>query len=298
MKAANQNTSQDISRLIDSYYSWLKDKTKWKNLNEWAEITSPYLDRNNDYIQIYLKKTNEGCFLTDDGATINGLIQEGCKLDSPKRKQLLQLTLKGYGVTEKNGALQIIAVSKDAFPLCKHSLAQAILAVNDMFYTAAPHISSLFFEDVKDWLESSNIRYSERVCFNGASGYNRSFDFLIPKSDKQPERLIKTLNDPQKNRADCLIMDWEDTKSVRLPTAKMYVFINDGGKSGGRQAASEKQKSLGFDSAKTKPQGSLNGEGGGDPRSAAEKAGAALRAYSIEPVLWSQRAKKKRELAA
>ena len=291
--------TQNEADLIDSYYSWLRDKTAWKNLNGWAEITSPYLDRNNDYIQIYLKKTDEGYFLTDDGETINGLIQEGCKLDSPKRQQLLKLTLGGYGVTEKNGALQITAASKNDFPLCKHSLAQAILAVNDMFYMAAPHISSLFFEDVMGWLESSKIRYAKQVSFTGMSGYNRTFDFLITKSDKQPERLIKTLNNPSKSQADSLIMDWRDTRPVRMPEAKMYVFINDRIKSKGQPASSEKQKSMDFNNlSKDKLKNSIDEKEDSDSRSAAGKAGAALQAYGIAPVLWSKRDKKMKELAA
>ena len=69
----------DISQLIEQYYAWLKKKTSYKNINKWVEITAPYLDRNNDYIQMYLKKTDTGSYLlTDDGYTIAGLIQEGC----------------------------------------------------------------------------------------------------------------------------------------------------------------------------------------------------------------------------
>ena len=83
----------NITPLIDEYYSWLKDKTAWKTIDKWVEITAPYLDRNNDYIQNYLKKTEDGFLLTDDSATILGLKQEGCALDSPKRQDLLNLTL-------------------------------------------------------------------------------------------------------------------------------------------------------------------------------------------------------------
>lgn len=104
-----------------------------KQLKDWVEITSPYLDRNNDYIQIYLKKDEEGYLLKDGGSTITGLIQEGCLLDTPKRQKLLQLTLNGYGIIENNGALQVKA-TPDNFALRKHFLLQAILAVNDMFY--------------------------------------------------------------------------------------------------------------------------------------------------------------------
>lgn len=50
----------EIDDLIDRYYTWLRDKTAWRTLDKWTEITAPYLDRNNDYLQIYLKKADDG----------------------------------------------------------------------------------------------------------------------------------------------------------------------------------------------------------------------------------------------
>lgn len=219
----------DISGLIEKYYSWLKDKTAWKEIGKWVEITTPYLDRNNDYIQFYLKKDDEGYFLTDGGAVITGLAEEGCILDSSKRKKLLSIILNGYGVTEKNGELQINA-TPDNFALRKHSLLQAILAVNDMFYLAAPYVSSIFFEDVRNWLNIRNIRYSENISFMGRSGYARKFDFLITKSLEAPERVIKTINNPVRNAADSIIIDWIDTKDTRPENSKAYALINDIGR--------------------------------------------------------------------
>jgi hypothetical protein len=96
---------------------------------DWVEITTHYLDHNNDYIQIYLKNDDEVYLLTDGGSTITGLIQEGCSLDNPKHQKLLQLTLNGYGITENNGTLQVRATPDD-FALRKHSLLQSILAFN------------------------------------------------------------------------------------------------------------------------------------------------------------------------
>lgn len=128
---------RDISNLLDTYYVWLKDQTAWRQINTWVEITTPYLDRNNDYIQIYLKKTNDGFFLTDSGYTIAGLLEEGCALDSPKRQKLLKTTLNRYDVTEEDGNLQVKGTT-DNFALKKHFLIQAILSINDMFYLTAP----------------------------------------------------------------------------------------------------------------------------------------------------------------
>ncbi len=266
-----------INHLVDQYYAWLKEKTVCKNINQWMEITAPYLDRNNDYIQMYLKKTNTGYLLTDDGATIAGLKMEGLKLDkSPKRQELLQMIVRGYGVQEENGRLQITATGEEDFPVCKHSLVQAILAVNDMFYMSSSYVTSLFFEDVRDWLEKSNIRYSERVSFTGLSRYNRSFDFLITKSSNQPERLIKTINRPAKNSADAIIMDWLDLKDTRLQKSKLYTFVNDS------------KKSESDNKSNNAP----------NTQSATGRVLSALRRYDIHPVLWSKKEQIKEELVA
>ena len=92
----------EIQRLLDDYMVWLKDKTSLRQIEQWVEITTPYLDRHNDCLQIYAKKTNSGYVLTDDGYTISDLEQTGCKLNSPKRQDLLKMTLNGFGVQLNN----------------------------------------------------------------------------------------------------------------------------------------------------------------------------------------------------
>jgi hypothetical protein len=47
---------EEIKILINEYSNWLKDKTALKEIADFVEITTPYLDRHNDYFQIYVKK--------------------------------------------------------------------------------------------------------------------------------------------------------------------------------------------------------------------------------------------------
>lgn len=89
---------QDIQKLLDDYVAWLRDKTSLRQIENWVEITTPYLDRHNDYVQIYARKSNGAYVLTDDGYTIDDLEQSGCKLNSPKRQDLLKMTLNGFGI--------------------------------------------------------------------------------------------------------------------------------------------------------------------------------------------------------
>ena len=74
-----------------------------------------------------------------------------------------------------------VRASKDNFPMHKHNLVQAMLAVNDLFYLASPIVSSLFLEDVIAWLDENEIRYTPSVKFTGKSGYDNLFDFVIPE---------------------------------------------------------------------------------------------------------------------
>ena len=219
--------TNDIRPLIENYYSWLKDKTYLQDLkNDWVEITTPYLDRHNDYIQIYVRKQGNAYLLTDDGFTIRDLEQSGCKLDTPKRQQLLKMTLGGFGLQPKNGALEI-TTSAQNFSLQKHNLIQAILAVNDMFYVAVPMVASLFYEDVMEWFDLSNIRYTPEVSFVGKTGYSHHFQFVIPKSSKQPERIVEAITRPTKGEAENFIFRWEDTKDTRPSNAKAYAILNN-----------------------------------------------------------------------
>lgn len=146
-------TLEEIEGLLSAYRVWLKDKTTLREVNgSWVEITTPFLDRHNDALQIYARADSGGYVLTDDSYTVHDLEASGCNLNTEKRKDLLKMTLNGFGVRMNNEALEVHA-SPDSFPACKHNLIQAILAVNDLFYLASPIVESLF---LKTWSRGSN----------------------------------------------------------------------------------------------------------------------------------------------
>jgi hypothetical protein len=242
----------EIDLLIDGYWRWLRDKTVIKQLKDWIEITTPYLDRHNDYLQIYARKTDNGFILTDGGETLADLEQSGRVMDSPKRQAILQTILNGFGVEKRDSDLQVHTTS-DNFGIRKHNLIQAILSVHDMFFLASSNVEALFFEDVAAWLESVDIRYTPRVKFSGKSGFDHMFDFVIPKSKVASERIIRAINNPNRNTAQNLIMAWIDTRDSRPENAEPFAFLND------------------------------------NEKSIAGNVTDALRNYGIMPVVWSQR---------
>ena len=216
----------DIDTLVDEYWEWLRARTTLRDINDWTEITTPYLDRHNDCLQIYAQRDGNRFVLTDDGYTIADLEMSGCSLDSPKRRELLQTALNGFGVREVEGALEVRASITD-FARKKHDLIQAMLATNDLFYLASPTVASLFYEDVAGWLDDTDVRYTPEVRFSGTSGYDHRFDFVIPRSRAQPERVLRVINRPDRQAAQTVAFAWHDTRDVRPPQSRAYAILND-----------------------------------------------------------------------
>jgi hypothetical protein len=217
----------DIRALMDEYSRWLRDKSILREVgDQYVEITTPYLNRHNDYTQVYVRRTDGGFLLTDDGETIADLRASGCDLETKKRKDLLAATVNGFGVQREGDALVVRTTSQN-FPLRKHNLVQAILAVNDLFYLAIPIVASLFLEDVTAWLHLHEIRFTPNVKFTGKSGYDHTFDFVVPASRQASERLIRAVTRPSRDIAEALAFAWIDTREVRPPESKFYALLND-----------------------------------------------------------------------
>ena len=250
-----------VQALLDQYRIWLGDKTTLRQVKEWIEITTPYLDRHNDCLQIYAKRADGGFLLTDDGYVIEDLEQSGCKIEGGRRRTLLDTTLNGFGVQLNETALEVRA-SRDNFALRKHNLVQAMLAVNDLFYLASSAIASLFYEDVVAWLDLAEIRYTPNVKFTGKSGYDHRFDFVIPKSRDQPERVLRAINRPGRDTAQSMAFSWIDTREVRAPESRAYAILND------------------------------------SDRPVSASVLSAMRSYGVRPVPWSDRDGARQELAA
>lgn len=251
----------EIRQLTDSYNTWLRDNTDIQAIDDFVEITTPFLDRHNDHMQIYAEATSGGFLLSDDGYTIADLEMCGCKLDSPKRKALLQVTLNGFGVRNVKDELQVSATEKD-FALKKHNLLQAMLAVNDLFYLASSSVASFFFEDVVSWLNLSGIRYFPNVKLTGKSGYDHHYDFVIPRSIIHPDRVLLSITDPSKSSVSKAVFAWTDTAVAREGESRAYAILND------------------------------------SERILSSTVLEAFRNYDVHPVLWSDRESVREELAA
>lgn len=217
-----------IPDLVNDYTEWLRDKTMVRELDHgWHEITTPFVDRHNDMIQIYARRTDDGIIISDDGYTIGDLADAGCDVDSsPKRRELMTVTLNGFGV-RRDGAALMVTTNDIEFPRKKHSLIQSMLALGDMFMLAQTSVTNLFLEDVYGWLDANDIRYTPHAKFSGHSGFDHVFEAVIPKSRNAPERLLKTIVNPSKDRVQNAIFAWNDTRETRQAGAQLYAIVND-----------------------------------------------------------------------
>ncbi len=247
------NTIGECEAIIREYLTWLKTGLSVAKVGDGVcEITTPFLDRHNDHLQIYLFQENGNYVLSDDGYTLSNLEMSGVDLSLPKRQRILKTILQGFGVSVVEGALRV-EVHRSNLPRRKHNLIQAMLSVNDMFVMAREQVLSLFREDVEQFLRANEVRFTAMIKLAGRSGFDHTFDFVIPPSPKAPERLLRAINRPTRDTATAYIFAWNDTREVRAEGTEAYAILND---------------------EERKPSGDLL---------------RAFRTYQIQPVLWSQR---------
>lgn len=221
-------TVEMVHNHFNQYIDWLKEETCIREVRDgWVEITTPHLDRHNDCLQIYIKNKDKKLFITDGGYIIDDLEASGVKLSTPKRKNILQEILNGFGVAMTPDNQLTITATQDDFAIKKNNILQAMLSVNDMFSLAQNSVQSLFFEDVEMWLQENDIRYVPSARFIGKSGFDHMYDFVIPKHREHPERLLQSINIPNKSNIENLLFRWSDTQATRPQDSRLYAIMND-----------------------------------------------------------------------
>jgi len=214
------------AELVEQYVRWLREAIVVADGDGICEITTPFLDRHNDHLQIYVDGREGNLRLTDDGYTISDLRASGVDLQSTeKRRGLLESVVRGFGVRLEGDELVVDTAPED-FPRKKHNLLQAMLAVSDLFVLARPTVASMFREDVEQYLLSKSVRFSRSIGIPGRSGLDQHFHLLIPPSDTAPERLVESVNRLTRDRLPSLVFQWTDVRPNR-PQAEMHVFLND-----------------------------------------------------------------------
>lgn len=214
--------------LATAYLDWIRGSVSAEALSdEMTELTTPFVDRHNDHLQIYAERRSPDLFLlTDDGYILAELKSSGVRTQGQKREELVRELLSAHGVTVADSELQVQATTANLGQRA-HSLIQAMLSIDDMFMLAQPQVQAMFFDDVANFLDDHEIRYSPRVKFSGKSGLDHLIDFVIPRSKEAPERVLQVINAPRRDRIESHLFAANDTRAARAGTVDYYAILND-----------------------------------------------------------------------
>lgn len=221
----------EINSFKNDYLNWLHQNIELVTLNgNKVRLTAPFLDINNDYIELYIIKHNDIYVLTDIGETISNLELSNFKIrEGGYREILLKSLVSSYGIT-LNGDNLSVECTMDDFAIKANSLMQCMIKVSDMLLLSDNNIKTIFSEDVQAFFDENKIIYMSDISILGKSSLYTKYDFVLPKTDKKPERFIVPINSINETVVKSTIFSWEDVKEKRDSGAKLYTIINDTGR--------------------------------------------------------------------
>ena len=212
------------------YLHWIQKNTETLLLGESStRLTTPFIDMNNDCIEIYIQACGSTIVLTDLGETLSNLEFANFKL-TDKRNKILREIAAAYNVSlADDGALHINCTQSD-FGLKANSLIQCMLKASDMLMLSDRNVKTLFSEDVQSFFIENNIIYTPNVNFVGKSSFYANYEFVLPRFGEKPERFVTPINHAREDIIRSTIFTWEDIKPNRDPTAELFAIINDSDK--------------------------------------------------------------------
>src|SRR4051794_13174908 len=217
----------EATTLVDGYLRWLRENLRADEVAGGVVITTPFLDRHSDEIEIFLQKENGAFRISDDGYTVSDLRSGGIDLTKGSRREQLVRILNGHGVQLDGDVLWVKATASE-FPQKKHNLVQAILAVDDLHVTATEQVLQFFREDVEDFLRLQAIPLFRDVKLSGKSGLDHHFDVGLPSDARHPERVLKAINTLRRDTAMNFAFSVEDVRNVRGHDALgAFAVVND-----------------------------------------------------------------------
>lgn len=217
----------DVPALLDDYTSWLRKSSTVKRIEEWNEVTLPFLDRSGDDLVFYVRTNrSKSVAFTDDGYTFATLNHKGVSITENSLERM-QCLARRYGVSITNKG-EVTLDTKDNYVNALNRYAQALLSLNSMTEVSRRHVAEYFADDVAKVLESCNVYCTQNVIIRGVSGYEHSFDFLFQRSAKYPTRFCHAPNKFNKTAVRNIMWSWQDTcKAKEREGSKLFVIGDD-----------------------------------------------------------------------
>lgn len=220
-----------IEQKMNEYFNWLKQSYKYKKMDSSTEITTPFRNHLNDFIRIYVDfLPDKSIILSDDGLTLNELKMANINTKTKARNRIIQSILNQFNLSLKDDEI-IAHVKNESFAQSKHDLIQGILKIYDLTITSKNNVSSLFYEDVFNFLYEEELAGTAEVSVSGESGIKYSIDYILPETKSKPEKLINFANNLDFNKVTNDVYMYRDVKTNRPSrnnqTPKMFIIAND-----------------------------------------------------------------------
>jgi hypothetical protein len=199
-------------------------------VNGFVRIRTPYLYPDGDVIDLYWKEQNGQQMLTDLGDTLRWLdTQSPSQQLSKKQNLLLQDIRLTHGVEIYRGTLLLRINPQESLATAITRLAQAALATADLSFLSRSRLIGSITDDIADFLQEKQIRFTQNEKLIGRSGRSRRLDFHAFHSRRTS--FIEVLSTGSKSaanqRVDTVLATWIDFSHYKVgqqPTRFISLF--------------------------------------------------------------------------
>ena len=200
---------------IQEYVAWIKQSSLQTPIKEnlW-KIVTPFLDNHHDLLEIYIKKVANGRYrLSDDSYTVRDLGAYGFDINTPKRKELFDFIIRGYGVRYDEETHELFAeASAHELGQRKNDFLQCIISIGALLQLKKD--LSDFLSTVKDYLDENEIPYHFRPRAQGKY-LEHTFDFSVVffENHARVSNYIDVLNFPKRtHQVESILFRFQDVK--------------------------------------------------------------------------------------
>lgn len=169
----------ECERILSRYLGDLGERFEVKGEDEDCVLTTPFVNPDNDPIQIKVRVAGDTARFSDMGESVGFLFLHGVDL-RPKSRQrwFFDTTLRRLGVRATESELwSEVPLSELSDGLIR--MTEAIRSTQHIVMTAKSRSSLAFGEDVEEWLSSNGIEHHRSVDYAGLSGKRVIIDFEL-----------------------------------------------------------------------------------------------------------------------
>jgi Domain of unknown function DUF1828 len=151
-----QNDYMDVTSIRDDFRTRVCEQVELRpEGKDRFLVFTPFRFEDGDHFVIVLKKEKNAWVISDEATTLMHLSYQIDEkdLDSGNRGELIQGSLDGFSVENRNGEL-VIPVSHDQFGDALFNFVQALMKVSDVSFLTRERVRSTFMEDFRALLRA------------------------------------------------------------------------------------------------------------------------------------------------